>query len=59
MNYFDSMYRYLHIGPPVYFVIEEGYNYSDPVKQNALCSGADCSSASFGTQIAIYAQLPN
>ena len=34
--YFSEMNEYLHIGPPVYFVIEEGFNYSDFANQNKV-----------------------
>ena len=34
--YFSDMKKYLHVGPPVYFVITEGYNYSDVDNQNKV-----------------------
>jgi len=30
------MNKYLHVGPPVYFVITEGFNYSDIDNQNKV-----------------------
>jgi Niemann-Pick C1 protein len=57
--YFDELYKYLHTGSPVYFVIEEGYNYSDPSKWHNICSSAGCSNNSFGLQIALAARDPD
>ena len=35
-DYFDDLGTYLHTGPPVYFVIKQGYNYSDTFNQNQV-----------------------
>ena len=35
-DYFNDMARYFHTGPPVYFVIKEGYNYSIQAEQNKV-----------------------
>lgn len=40
-DYFDDMNKYLHTGPPVYFVIKEGYNYTYRPNQQKVLS--DCS----------------
>ncbi|XP_053207752.1 NPC intracellular cholesterol transporter 1-like [Panonychus citri] len=43
MNDFFAFYKdYLHVGPPVYFMITDGYNYSNPVAQNRLCGDSTC-----------------
>ena len=59
MPYFDELYKYLHTGSPVYFVIRDGVNFSDPNLQNAICSGAGCNNNSLGTQIAVYSRASN
>uniref|UniRef100_A0A8D9B029 Niemann-Pick C1 protein n=1 Tax=Cacopsylla melanoneura TaxID=428564 RepID=A0A8D9B029_9HEMI len=41
-KYFTFLTKYLSMGPPVYFVITEGLNYSDTNVQNAICSSARC-----------------
>uniref|UniRef100_T1IQG2 SSD domain-containing protein n=1 Tax=Strigamia maritima TaxID=126957 RepID=T1IQG2_STRMM len=42
LNYFESLKKYLAVGPPVYFVVEGGYNYSWYNAQDQLCSGLGC-----------------
>ena len=59
MPYFNETFTYLHTGAPVYFVIKDGYNYSDEAKQNAICSGAGCLSTSLGQQIVEYSTASN
>jgi len=39
-GYFSDLYKYLHTGSPVYFVIKEGFNYSDPKFMAKFCSAA-------------------
>lgn len=41
----------LSMGPPVYFVVTGGLNYSDTKVQNAICGGQKCNSDSLYTQI--------
>lgn len=50
------MYEYLHTGSPVYFVIKEGFNYSDPAYQKKFCSAAGCDMNSIGTEIFAYSR---
>ncbi|XP_065898214.1 NPC intracellular cholesterol transporter 1-like isoform X2 [Dysidea avara] len=50
-DYFDDLSTYLHTGPPVYFVIKEGYDYSIETNQNKICSTAGCNQNSMGVQI--------
>ena len=57
-NYFDDMNNYLHIGPPVYFVIRDGFNYTNVENQNLVCSGSDCAPDSLGTQITMASRNP-
>lgn len=53
------MNSYLHIGPPVYFVIKDGYDYTNEDGQNKICTGADCGEKSFGTIITIASRMSN
>ena len=41
-DYFDDMNTYLHTGPPVYFVIKDGYNYSNGSNQNKVSFDYNC-----------------
>ena len=36
LPWFSDMNKYLHTGPPVYFVVKEGYKYEDRVDQNRV-----------------------
>ncbi|XP_076325889.1 NPC intracellular cholesterol transporter 1-like isoform X2 [Tachypleus tridentatus] len=47
LSYFKSINKYLSVGPPLYFVITDGYNYSDLEMQNRVCSHPECDSDSF------------
>lgn len=42
LKYFDYLTKYLSVGPPVYFVITDGYNYSERKYQNRICGGGGC-----------------
>ncbi|VTJ90604.1 Hypothetical predicted protein, partial [Marmota monax] len=42
IDYFKSLGQYLHAGPPVYFVLEEGHNYTSLQGQNMVCGGVGC-----------------
>ncbi|XP_011312256.1 Niemann-Pick C1 protein isoform X2 [Fopius arisanus] len=59
LKYFKSLNEYLSIGPPMYFVVKEGLNYSDTRTQNLVCGGQWCNSDSLSTQVFIAAQQPN
>lgn len=41
----------LSMGPPVYFVLTKGLNYSDTQVQNVVCGGQGCNSDSLYSQI--------
>uniref|UniRef100_A0A7N8XEH7 Niemann-Pick disease, type C1 n=1 Tax=Mastacembelus armatus TaxID=205130 RepID=A0A7N8XEH7_9TELE len=51
LDYFKNMSKYLHTGPPVYFVVEEGLNYSSPDGQNVVCGGVGCNNNSLVQQV--------
>lgn len=46
LDYFSAQKSQLAVGPPVYFVVESGFNYSDWDKQNLICSSAGCAPTS-------------
>lgn len=57
LKYFKDLKSYLNIGPPVYFVVEEGLDYSQTKIQNLLCSGLYCNSDSITTQLYLASKL--
>ncbi|XP_067833782.1 NPC intracellular cholesterol transporter 1 [Heptranchias perlo] len=59
LHYFESMAEYLHAGPPVYFVVEEGHNYTSLEGQNAVCGGVGCNNDSLVQQVYTAALLDN
>ncbi|XP_043265268.1 NPC intracellular cholesterol transporter 1 isoform X2 [Colletes gigas] len=59
LKYFKFLNRYLSIGPPMYFVVKDGLNYSDTNAQNLVCGGQYCNSDSVSTQIFIASQQSN
>ncbi|XP_071766955.2 NPC intracellular cholesterol transporter 1 isoform X1 [Centroberyx gerrardi] len=56
LDYFKNMSMFLHTGPPVYFVVEDGLNYSSLEGQNAVCGGVGCNNNSLVQQV-YYASL--
>ncbi|XP_012870343.1 PREDICTED: Niemann-Pick C1 protein [Dipodomys ordii] len=58
-DYFRSLKQYLHSGPPVYFVLEEGHDYTSQEGQNMVCGGMGCDNDSLVQQIFNAAQLDN
>ncbi|XP_076291600.1 Niemann-Pick type C-1a isoform X2 [Lasioglossum baleicum] len=59
LQYFKFLNSYLSIGPPMYFVVKDGLNYSDPRHQNLVCGGQYCNSDSVSTQIFIASKQSN
>ncbi|XP_077471971.1 NPC intracellular cholesterol transporter 1 [Stigmatopora argus] len=51
LDYFKNLSQYLHTGAPVYFVVEDGLNYSTPEGQNAVCGGVGCDNNSLVQQV--------
>lgn len=57
MDYFRSLSQFLHAGPPVYFVVEEGLNYTSLQGQNLVCGGMGCNNDSLVQQLFDAAEL--
>ncbi|XP_072944821.1 NPC intracellular cholesterol transporter 1 isoform X2 [Epargyreus clarus] len=51
LKYFQYLNKYLNIGPPVYFVVTEGLDYSDKNTQNLICSTRFCRNDSLSLQL--------
>ncbi|XP_063904619.1 NPC intracellular cholesterol transporter 1 homolog 1b isoform X3 [Zophobas morio] len=51
LKYFKYLKDDLSIGPPMYFVVKGGLNYSDTKAQNAVCGGQYCNVDSLVTQL--------
>lgn len=59
VDYFKSLSQYLHAGPPVYFVVQDGHNYTSLKGQNMVCGGMGCDNDSLVQQIFSAAQMDN
>ncbi|XP_065355610.1 NPC intracellular cholesterol transporter 1 isoform X2 [Calliphora vicina] len=59
LHYFQSLNKYLSIGPPVYFVLKSGLNFSTTFDQNLVCSGQFCNDDSMGIQIYLASKRSN
>ncbi|XP_032670245.1 NPC intracellular cholesterol transporter 1 homolog 1b-like isoform X2 [Odontomachus brunneus] len=59
LKYFEYMEDLLSMGPPVYFVLTEGLNYSRREVQNVICGAQGCNSDSLYTQIYSAASQPS
>ncbi|NXP53899.1 NPC1 protein, partial [Heliornis fulica] len=57
MDYFSQLSKYLHTGPPVYFVLEEGHNYTSLEGQNMVCGGTGCNNDSLVQQVFNAAEI--
>ncbi|XP_054841325.1 NPC intracellular cholesterol transporter 1 [Eublepharis macularius] len=57
IDYFNSLSKYLHAGPPVYFVLEEGHNYTTLDGQNMVCGGLGCNNNSLVQQVFDAAEI--
>jgi Niemann-Pick C1 protein len=56
-DYFREQAHYARVGPPVYFVVKSGVNYSDPEEQNKICSLPGCDSDSLTAQLSAQATI--
>lgn len=59
LDYFKNLSVYLHTGPPVYFVVEDGLNYSSREGQNAVCGGVGCNNDSLVQQVFTASLISN
>ncbi|CAG5896580.1 unnamed protein product [Menidia menidia] len=59
LDYFKNLSEYLHTGAPVYFVVEDGLNYSSPEGQNAVCGGVGCNNNSLVQQVYTASLMSN
>ena len=59
LQYFKNMSEYLHTGPPVYFVVEEGHDYMSLAGQNAVCGGVGCNNDSLVQQVYTASLISN
>lgn len=59
LDYFNALEKYLSVGPPVYFVLKSGLNYSQLEDQNSICSVAFCNRDSLVTQVSEASQFAN
>lgn len=59
LDYFKNLSMYLHTGPPVYFVVEDGLNYSSWEGQNAVCGGVGCNNDSLVQQVFTASLISN
>ncbi|KAI4905204.1 hypothetical protein NFI96_011036 [Prochilodus magdalenae] len=51
LDYFGNLTEYLHTGPPVYFVVQDGHDYQTLDGQNQVCGGVGCNNDSLVQQI--------
>nr|CAD7460294.1 unnamed protein product [Timema tahoe] len=51
LKYFQYMDDLLSMGPPVYFVVKSGVNFSSSTVQNMVCGSAGCNSDSLSAQL--------
>lgn len=58
LNWFQDMKNYLRVGPPVYFVVNEGYSYEHRKQQNKICGATGCQSDSLVGQIFLASLRP-
>ncbi|XP_022613649.1 Niemann-Pick C1 protein isoform X1 [Seriola dumerili] len=59
LDYFKNLSEYLHTGAPVYFVVEDGLNYSSPEGQNVVCGGVGCNNNSLVQQVYAASLISN
>ncbi|XP_022105812.1 Niemann-Pick C1 protein-like [Acanthaster planci] len=59
LAYFGNLSSHFNSGPPVYFVIRDGFNYTSEESQNKICGGSGCNADSLTSQIYIESQISN
>ncbi|KAJ0176158.1 hypothetical protein K1T71_008332 [Dendrolimus kikuchii] len=58
-KYLDAVDNLMKIGPPVFFVLKSGLNFTDPDHQNTICGGQMCYEDSLTTQIFLASRHSN
>ncbi|XP_058815387.1 NPC intracellular cholesterol transporter 1 homolog 1b [Topomyia yanbarensis] len=58
VKYFQFMADLLWMGPPVYFVLKPGLNYSNTEDQNVVCGGVLCDTDSIQTKLYLASLYP-
>ncbi|XP_048590646.1 NPC intracellular cholesterol transporter 1 isoform X2 [Nematostella vectensis] len=51
LDWFKDMRQYLHVGPPVYFVLDGKYDFEHSKTQNRICGSAGCDPDSLIQQV--------
>ena len=59
LKYFEALQKHLSVGPPVYFVLKDGYNYSNVDKVRKLCGSPACETDSLQSLVSSAAFFPN
>jgi Niemann-Pick C1 protein len=59
IRYFEALQKHLQVGPPVYFVVKDGYDYTSLDGVRKLCGGSQCLSDSLQSLISAAANTPN
>ncbi|XP_029561154.1 NPC intracellular cholesterol transporter 1 [Salmo trutta] len=59
LDYFKNLSTYLHTGPPVYFVVEDGHDYLSLEGQNSVCGGVGCNNNSLIQQVYTASLISN
>lgn len=59
LDWLTNLTEYLHVGPPVYFVVEEGHDYTTLKGQNGICGGNGCPQDSLVGQVYTASLQPN
>lgn len=58
-KYLQAVNGLLRLGPPMYFVLKGGLNFSNPSHQNVVCGGILCNEDSLATQIFLASRFSN
>ena len=58
LDYFNSLFQYLAVGAPVYFVIPEGFDYSNITNQRKIAGGIGSDKQSFVTHLKLVSEQP-
>ncbi|CAF1006470.1 unnamed protein product [Brachionus calyciflorus] len=59
LKYFEALQKHLSVGPPVYFVLKDGYNYTNLDEIRKLCGSSSCESNSLQNLISSASFFPN